>query len=65
MPDWFLDWSGWAFGLFGVLAVIFGWAKFKKKTTNTITQGDGNIQSGGEGETVNRVEKGDNNQQSG
>ena len=31
MPEWLFDWSGWAFGLFGVLVVIFGWTKIKRK----------------------------------
>ena len=55
-------------GLVAVIGVWIAWRQQKggkPKTTNTITHGDGNIQTGGNGATENRIDHGSNNQQSG
>lgn len=55
----------------GLVAIIGVWIAYRQwkrsgpKTTNTIRDGDRNIQKGGPGETVNTIKGGDDNQQSG
>jgi hypothetical protein len=51
-----------------IIAVIGVWVAFArrpKKTSNTITNGSHNTQSGGEGTTINKITDGDRNDQSG
>jgi LPXTG-motif cell wall-anchored protein len=68
MPQTGMDWWVIVGVLAGIAGAFFAWRQIRKpkrKTTNTITSGSGNTQTGGPGETSNAIDRGDNNNQSG
>lgn len=68
MPETGMDWWVIAGVLVAVVAAVIAWRQLrgrKPATTNTITHGSHNTQTGGKGETRNSISHGDNNQQGG
>ena len=65
MPQSSMDWWEIASFVLALIGVVVTFMRRPKKTTNSVVNGSGNQQSGGDGTTVNTVTKGDNNRQQG
>ena len=65
MPQDSMDWWIIAGVIVAVATAAVAFMRRPKKTTNTIKDGSGNIQTGGDGTTSNEVERGNDNNQSG
>ncbi|MFT5630890.1 MAG: LPS O-antigen subunit length determinant protein (WzzB/FepE family) [Gammaproteobacteria bacterium] len=65
MPQTFMEWVAVVAAVAAVLAVIVAFMRRPKKTTNKITDGDGNAQKGGDGTTSNTIKGGNKNKQDG